>query len=142
MVTVRVTGSEAVLRKLRQLQRLVPARADQAVEASAGVYLDDLKGDWLNRPGSGRVYGGHQASAPGEPPAPDTATYRNSWQQEKRGTAQQEVFTSDVRAPMLELGTVDMEARPHVGPSALAHRKKHADIVGSALKQAVREGAR
>lgn len=43
-----------------------------------------LKGDILNRQGTGTVYKrkgrrNHQASAKGQPPAPDTGLLRNSW---------------------------------------------------------------
>ena len=48
--------------------------ADQ--KAEAGIRKAALQGEArlkviLNQPGTGRIYGKHQASAPGEPPAPD-----------------------------------------------------------------------
>lgn len=35
----------------------------------------------LGQDGGGRVYRGHVASAPGQPPAPDTGSLRDNWQE-------------------------------------------------------------
>jgi hypothetical protein len=53
----------------------IDALSDRAAEGglreALGEYERILKTDVLNREGSGRQYGKHQASAPGEPPARD-----------------------------------------------------------------------
>lgn len=81
----------------------------------------DLQATWqdvLNRPGSGeaRRQGG-AASAPGEPPAPDTGALRGSiavaWQDD--GTVR--VGSGLEYAPMLEYGTATIEPRPHARPA-------------------------
>lgn len=51
--------------------RLTMKAAEGGVRAALGEYEKILKGDVLNRPGKGRKYGKHQASAPGDPPASD-----------------------------------------------------------------------
>jgi len=65
---------------------------------------------------SGRVYGGHVASAPGEPPAARTGAYRESWYSSAQTGG--DIFLSRVEsssslAPMLECGTARMAPRPH-----------------------------
>lgn len=140
--SLRADTSE-VTQMLNRLEREAPDLAQGAVDKSAKQLLDDLKNDWLNREGSGKTYrsrrgtssGTHQASAPGEPPAPDTNTYRNSWQEEAETPdgLNRVVFTSDKRGPWLEFGTADMEPRPHATPAAIAHRLKHRNMVAKAI---------
>lgn len=70
-------------------------------------------------PKSGRMYGAHQASAPGESPAIDTSTLANSIQTEPESGAVHVVHTGDVEsAAHLEFGTVHMAPRPFLGPAA------------------------
>lgn len=72
-------------------------------------------------PKSGRWYGGHQASAPGEAPAVDTGTLINSVQTDVQGT-EGSVYTNQEVAPMLEYGTSRMAPRPFFTPAAEAAR--------------------
>ncbi len=70
----------------------------------------------LSQPGGGRVYGGHTASAPGQPPAPETGAFRGSWSASSQIGG--DVFISRLEsgsflAPMLEGGTSKMAPRPH-----------------------------
>ncbi len=76
----------------------------------------------LGQNGSGRIYGKHVASAPGQPPAPDTGNLRRNWRQavlaypngKGLGINIHMRITSDVfYADFLEHGTRKMAARPH-----------------------------
>lgn len=71
----------------------------------------------LSQPGSGRVYGKHQASAPGEPPAPDTGQLRQSVFSEVlrdgNDVVGRVVENKEYAAP-LETGTDKIAPRPHV----------------------------
>ena len=72
---------------------------------------------------SGRMYGTHQASAPGEMPAVDTSHLVNSVNSEMTGPTEGVVHTGDVPyAVHLEYGTVHMAARPYFTPAAEAER--------------------
>lgn len=76
----------------------------------------------LGQDGSGRRYrNGHVASAPGQPPAPDTGNLRRNWREQSaartnglgRGIDILMRITSDVPyAVYLEFGTRKMAARP------------------------------
>lgn len=58
------------------LNKLTERKAENGIRAAAGEYEKILKGDVLNRKGTGRRYGKHQASAPGEPPASDLGSLK------------------------------------------------------------------
>lgn len=76
----------------------------------------------LGQDGSGRVYGKHVASAPGQPPAPDKGDLRKNWRMatlaffngKGLGINIHMRITSDMfYADFLEHGTRKMAARPH-----------------------------
>ena len=67
-----------------------------------------------NPPKTGRMYGTHQASAPGEAPADRTGVLKRSADYIVRGGTQLEVGESAPYAKYLEDGTARMAARPHV----------------------------
>jgi len=56
---------------LGAIDRLSDQAAEGGLREALGEYERILKTDVLNRAGTGRQYGKHQASAPGEPPARD-----------------------------------------------------------------------
>ena len=72
-------------------------------------------------PATGRKYGKHQASAPGEPPATDLGNLVNDWPPPKVKGSQTkpsiEGGPGAEYAGMLELGTSKMEARPFMRPA-------------------------
>ena len=77
----------------------------------------------LNQPGSGIIYnrpvGIHQASAEGEPPAPETGDLRDSITVAVRrftGGSIARITVTDRKAVMLELGTRYMGPRPYMAP--------------------------
>lgn len=93
--------------------------------------LDNIKRR-LNQAGSGRIYksktggGKHQASAPGEPPAPDRGVYRDSWI--GRVIIGNDFVQSLIGTPLWEVfgrrlehggsgGGAYIAPRPHVNPS-------------------------
>jgi HK97 gp10 family phage protein len=63
---------------------------------------------------TGRMYGSHQASAPGESPANKTGKLAESGNYKLRGSRQMEVGEEADYAIFLELGTKRMRPRPHV----------------------------
>ena len=76
----------------------------------------------LGQDGSGRVYrNGHVASAPGEPPAPDTGNLRKNWRQKVIAApngigngvrVRMQIKTDTFYAKFLEYGTRKMAPRP------------------------------
>lgn len=94
--------------------------ADQ--KAEAGIRKAALQGEArmkviLSQPGTGRTYGKHTASAPGEPPAPDTGQLRNATQADTQVRREGQdlvgrIVANSAQAEALEKGTERMAARP------------------------------
>lgn len=90
-----------------------------------------LRNEWvvgLSAPGSGRVYGNHQASAPGEAPAVDTGQLRSAVQVARIDRLTWGVgivstpypdggATTAETAVWLEYGTRTIAPRPHARPA-------------------------
>ncbi len=64
---------------LAALERIAEEKAVAGIQRAALAGEAITKAN-LSRPGSGRIYGKHQASAPGEPPAPDSGELRRKTQ--------------------------------------------------------------
>jgi phage gpG-like protein len=86
-----------------------------------------LEGEWkqlLLTPGRGRMYGTHQASAPGDPPAPDTATMQRSITHQPIDESTLRVGTNIKYAAHLEFGTLPRKSqkKPVAGRGRLGSR--------------------
>jgi hypothetical protein len=98
--------------------------SSRAVEGGVRAVLGKaerlLKEDILNRPGTGRQYGLHRASAPGQPPAPDIGNLRAQTNADptlrEEGDETVGQITADAAyAEALEKGTERIAARPFFG---------------------------
>lgn len=123
---------------LAALERIAEEKAVQGVQRAALAGEAITKAN-LSRPGSGRVYGKHQASAPGEPPAVDTGRLRNATQADTQVRREGDDIVGRVVANVeyahaLEVGTERIAPRPFLGLLAT----DHADD----LRQAFIEGAK
>ena len=74
----------------------------------------------LGQDGHGRMYGRHRASAPGEPPAPNSGNLRRNWRKQVLAEAHMEGMriTCRIKSDMpysdyLDTGTGRMAARPY-----------------------------
>lgn len=116
MSRVTVTGGsieEIARRVATEIPRQMAGRAYRASNELRNSALSVLSGQR-----SGRMYGSHQASAPGEPPANWSGIFRLSWQpRTEPGTT---IFKSSIEtgvsyADWLENGTPggQMDPRPH-----------------------------
>lgn len=109
-------------------------RVEKGVKEIAEYVELDASLRILNPPKTGRVYSGppyrigkppHQASAPGESPAEDTGTLRESGKVTKRGRLKYEVKFRASYAADLEFGNLNknIEPRPFLRPAILEGRK-------------------
>lgn len=116
------------------------AQLIKALEAGYFVFEGESK-NLIREPGTGRTYGRHQASAPGEPPATDTGALLNNWPEPtgKRTAkgASVEGGPGQEYAKHLELGTSKTAARPFMRPALDDNKKKIETAVSAILKAAI-----
>ena len=100
-----------------KLNQMAEEKAVRGVQTAALRGEAILKADILSRPGSGELYGKHRASAPGQPPAPDTGRLRAATQADPQVRADGtdivgRVVANTEYALPLETGTERVAARP------------------------------
>lgn len=110
--TLRVNGLDQLLADL------LPEAAAVVVRTAYDINQDMQRRFVQGK--SGRRYGAHVASAPGEAPAVDTGHLRNSVQVQRPETFEALVTVGAEYAAHLEFGTRRMEARPYMGPAFAA----------------------
>lgn len=114
-------------------------------KAEAGIRRAALQGEArlkviLNQPGTGRVYGKHQASAPGQPPSPDQGELLRKTQADNQVLREGQDLVGRIvqnvdYALALAVGTEKMAPRP----SAQLLATDHADELRQAFIQGARE---
>lgn len=138
--------------RLGDVTRRVNASKVQILTTVAVALEGEIK-DQLSRPGSGVTYkrgknGTHQASAPGEPPAPDSNRLVNSIHHEVGGDSAR-VGTDEPYAKPLEFGTTTagrghhtvIAPRPFMRPALAAIRSRLTEDVKIELRDAASGGA-
>ena len=120
-----INNIPAILRQMR-------TRSARHVRETAASIEGDIK-QGMREPKSGRTdeRDGSENSAPGESPAIDTGSYADSIQTAQVDETTAAVGTDDERGPVLELGGVKIQARPHFAPAF--------ERAGEDFEQGVRE---
>lgn len=98
----------------RVMQRLNTA-AKKGVNRAGKLVLKEMRRLMLEEPKSGKMYGTHRASAPGEPPASETGRMVASFRSEKIELADKPGVKIEVKVPYFkytEQGTKFMKPRP------------------------------
>lgn len=118
------------------------AEAEQRLPGAlltAGLVLEREIKLQLSHPGTGRIYKrrsiSHQASAPGEPPAPDTGSLRNSIGHEAVGDVLRVGSAMAVVPEALEFGTQRIAPRPFMRPALEIARQDMTDAVVIELRR-------
>jgi phage gpG-like protein len=118
-INVELTGLSQLLSKLEQVEgasdTIVLETVTDLVTDTHAFAIGGIQGG----PKSGRTYGAHTASAPGQYPASDTGRLAGSVRMElpQAGNVTGRVGTAVAYGPMLEFGTARMAARPWLLPS-------------------------
>lgn len=111
----------------------IAARLPREAREVAAETAHEIEADAKQRmaePKSGRMYGAHRASAPGEAPAMDTGALASSIQVAPERGSTYVVFTNQEYAAHLEFGTVKMAPRPFFGPAASRALPGFVDAIG------------
>ena len=114
---------KTVVNPQHNAERLI-AKAALMVE---GRILESIQRD----PKTGRVYGNHRASAPGQPPATDQGQLVRSITmsvEDREGEVVGLIKASAPYAAHLEFGTSKMAARPYMQPGLESQRRKIQDM--------------
>lgn len=139
MITIKVEGQAKLKASLEDFRVTARHEFRKAVDAT-GLSIRNYIVKAIQRSvPTGRMYGKHRASAPGEPPATDTGrlassiTFTGSVQSKK---IEAEVSSIVEYAPYLEYGTRRMAKRPVWLPAIMAEKKDFEKRVISAIKKA------
>lgn len=122
---------------LAKLDRMAEGKAMRGIQTAAAQGEAILKAI-LSTPGTGSVYGKHRASAPGQPPAPDTGRLRAATQADTQVRREGDdlvgrIVANTEYAAALETGTERMAARPFLGKLKADHADdlRQAFVVGA-----------
>lgn len=120
--------------------KLTSRAAEGGIRAALGEYETIMKTDVLSRPGSGRQYGKHQASAPGEPPAPDLGNLRANTNADTDirwdgDDAVGSIVAASAQAKALHLGTERIAARPFMDVPAKQNQRQLVDAFVRGAKE-------
>lgn len=128
---------------LREFADATADRVDEALTAGLIVAVAATK-ETLSTPGQGRLYPRgkkrkHRASRPGDPPAPDTGTLRNSIAHELTGRGAGRWGSSLEYAQPLEDGTIEdggaLAPRPFMAPTLARAEAAITEAVVDTLKR-------
>lgn len=124
----------AVKKIVQEINAAALSRADRGLNILRNASLEVLGHD-----GSGRRYrNGHVASAPGQPPAPDTGSLRRNWHQQKLAQNSSGGVRIIMRikskmpyAKYLDPGTRYIAQRPYIKPIKDKARPQIASLFAS-----------
>lgn len=123
---------------LAKIDRMATEAAERGLKTALAQGEAILRGDILDRPGSGKTYGKHRASAPGEPPAKDDGILQNKTQADAQLRHDGDDITGRIvanteYAAALERGTERIAPRPFLSrlKSERAEDLRRAFITGA-----------
>jgi len=138
-MSVVVLGEAQVLRSLNGAKSRFDHGRRQAAHLAGGILVRQLHKGMMNGAKSGRVYNGHQASAPGEYSANVTGALMKSFDYRVQSPSQFVFYSSGVEhAIYQELGTKNMAARPNLGNSVRDSRGKVRQVLGEVVYRNLR----
>lgn len=131
-MTVTKWNGNAIVAKVRQASARGVMRGSELVLQTA---VDKIMGP----PKTGVVYGGHQASAPGEAPANYSGELANSGyvNYDLENATGNVIFTSP-HAGWMEFGNEKVEARPFLRPALHESLKSIRDMVGGEIRRSLK----
>ena len=105
-IKLKVIGEKELADRFRKLPSLVAKEVKKEIAESGSLVQGNIIRLVSSGARSGKFYGSHQASAPGEPPAKDTGTFLRSVFNEPSKSGFAALVGSDVKyAKWLEFGT-------------------------------------
>jgi hypothetical protein len=118
----------------------VSSQVHQSVRVGTEKAADKMKSEMIgemNKPKSGRVYGAHQASAPGETPATDSGETEGSIEVVPEGDSGFAVVVGGAIS-YLETGSRRAAARPLLLPVATRMKEETAEIIAKEVRSSIK----
>lgn len=146
MIEIKLNFEGDALKKVALLSPKIIKNMDAAVKQAA-MLIRNTAIKKMRQPGKGRVYlhyrGGknpivHRASAPGDPPATDTARLIGSVRTNYPEIMKSEVGSDVIYAPMVEGGTSRMAARPWLMPSLKENQESIQNLIDRGIEEALK----
>lgn len=145
----KISSTQGLVRKLTQMpEKVREGLADGIAEAALVVHGTAIRSIQARGSSSGnekryrpeRIV---RVSAPGNPPNSDTGDLVRSIQWSVNKTALTAKIGTNIKyGPWLEFGTLDMDARPWLGPAFLKSKKEILKILREASEKAIRKAVK
>ncbi len=114
-VFVRIIKNDLPKQKRKTTDKL-----DSFLQILSQNGVEIVKQSMADSPATGRRYGSHTASSPGNPPRIDTENLVNSIQRAKIRKHRYHIFTDVDYGLVLEFGGAEVLPRPFMGPMAMS----------------------
>jgi len=137
-MTILVTPkTKSVLIDLQNMQGTTEKGLKKALSLIGGEVKREAQKLIKEGPKTGRMYGSHQASAPGEPPANRTGRLQRSLKYKTRNHREMTIGAYAEYAGYLEAGTRKMKARPFVIKAVTNKVQEAHDIILESIKREI-----
>ena len=127
---VSVSGEKRALGSLTNGPARFKAALPRAMHVAGVLLVQQSKTEIMNGSKSGRMYGGHQASAPGEYSAYLSGEHFHSIDYSVQGPRQFEFGADEPHSVFIEVGTSKMEPREDLGQSVRSEQSAVTRVLG------------
>lgn len=129
-IRVSKSGEQRANGSLQNGPARFQAALPRAMHMAGTLLVQKTKTEIMNGSKSGRMYGSHQASAPGEYSAYLSGEHLHGIDYAVQGPRQFEFGASAPHSAFLELGTSKMEAREDLGQSVRSEQQSVTRVLG------------
>lgn len=139
---ISIIGGDELAKKLLSLTPKMQDKTSRILFNGGRLIVEEAKSSMSLSPATGKTYGDHVASSPGNPPRVDTEDLINTVKSKPEQFSKEDpeyrigVFKESGQAEKaiwLEFGTKKMEARPFMRPAYLKKRKQILSNIRRAL---------
>jgi hypothetical protein len=113
--------------------------ADRGVFRAAHLLRNEMIRLVLDTAKTGRVYDGHQASAPGEPFASDSGRTVQTFRVDHQGGTAKATVSAGGEARRMELGTARIAPRPFMAPAIRNKRDDMGRVIADEIRKEMQQ---
>ena len=138
MLNFEITGLEKVKNNLEKKQKMTKKLLAKGVAKSALLVESAVKNKVARGSRTGKIYGNHRASAPGEPPKTDTGNLVSSVSNNQTSDFEYNVVAVADYAYELEYGSFKVAPRPFFMKSLRENEKKIVMLFSESLNKGMK----